>query len=258
VADGIQIKESRLKTSDGEEIGTWYVSGQSNRPVVLLIHGNGGDRMSCWPRAEFLIREGYPVLLMTCRAHGDSTGKTNDFGYSARHDVIAAVDWLKKQDSQRNIVIWGASLGSAAAIFASEALDQRVQGYILECPYRDLATACWNRLDNSLPPILDLTCYLGMRLTALVLLPDFAKISPYDHMTEIPDNIPVLILAGGADTRAHPAEARALHDRIANHSQLEIIENAEHLKLMQTAPDQYQRLILNCLRSIESARGSHD
>ena len=175
------VEDLRLTTADGEDIGAWYIPGQTRLPSVVLIHGNGGQRTARWPQAEMLHRAGYPVMLISCRAHGDSSGHVNDFGFSARHDVVAAVKWLNYREPQQPIVIWGASLGSAAAIFAASELKQSVCGYILECPYQDLETAVWNRLQNNLPPLLDSVTYAGMRLASEVLLSDIDHISPLNQ-----------------------------------------------------------------------------
>jgi alpha-beta hydrolase superfamily lysophospholipase len=249
------IVELRLATTDGEDIGAWYVAGDSQKPTVLLIHGNGGQRKACWPQAEMLSNAGYPVMLISCRAHGDSSGQTNDFGWSAKQDVIAAVKWVAAKNPRPRIVVWGASLGSAAAIFAAAELDQSVSGYILECPYQDLETAVWHRLEHYLPPVLDGVAYLGMRLAAGVILPQIEQISPLNHIETIPHQVPILILAGGMDERARPDEARALHSRVSSHCQLEIIEQGDHLQLQRAAPQEYQNLALKFLDQISTGVG---
>lgn len=246
-----QVEELRLTTTDSEEIGAWYVAGNAQLPTVLLIHGNGGQRLACWPQAEMLIQAGYPVMLISCRAHGDSSGHVNDFGFSARHDVIAAIKWLGQQHPGSRIIVWGASLGSAAAIFSAEESNQSICGYILECPYRDLETAVWHRLENNLPPVVSSVTYLGMRTAASVILPQIDHISPVDRIGKIPATIPILILAGGADRRARPEEARALHSRVASHCQLEIIENGDHLQLRRAAPQEYENVVLKFLQQCE-------
>ena len=104
------------------------------------------------------------MLAITLRAHGDSTGEVNDIGWGARHDVVAAVEFLRKKFPGRPVFVVGRSMGAAAAIFAAEELKTDVAGYFLEQPYKDLTSAVWNRLQNHLPPVLDWVAYCGMRL----------------------------------------------------------------------------------------------
>src|SRR5262249_39574457 len=98
-----RLEPLQLTTRDGERLGAWYLEGQPARPNVVLLHGNGASRSACLDRAEVLAAEGCAVLLVTLRAHGDSTGEVNDFGYSARHDVIAAVTYLEQHHPGRPI-----------------------------------------------------------------------------------------------------------------------------------------------------------
>ena len=118
------IRDHRLRTRDGQDIGAWFVEGREDddAPQVLLLHGNKGSRANSLKRAEFLSSAGYPVLMISLRAHGDSSGDSNDIGYSARHDVVAAVEFLERKHPGRPIVVMGVSLGSAAAIFAAQEL----------------------------------------------------------------------------------------------------------------------------------------
>ena len=103
-------QEIRLTTVDGEELGAWFFPGRTDRVAVVLLHGNGATRSACLDQAEWLVAANHPVMMVTLRAHGDSTGDRNDFGYSARHDVVAAVEWLEKNNCPRP-VLWGRSLG---------------------------------------------------------------------------------------------------------------------------------------------------
>jgi uncharacterized protein len=116
--------------------------------------------------------------MISFRAHGDSTGEINDIGYSARHDVIAAVAFLEQRRPGKPILVHGTSLGSAAAAFASGELAGRVRGYVLECPYRDVKSAVWNRTREYLPPVLDVIAYAGLRLVAPLVLPDLDQMAP--------------------------------------------------------------------------------
>lgn len=165
------IEGHRLRTRDGQEIGTWFVEGEADAPAVILLHGNKGSRWNSLKRAEFLRPRGYSVLMVSLRAHGDSTGDYHDIGYSARHDVVAAVEFLERRRPGKPVIILGVSMGSAAAIFASAELGSRVRGYIFESPYQDLKVAVWNRTTTYLPPVFAQAAYFGLRTVGPFLSP---------------------------------------------------------------------------------------
>jgi pimeloyl-ACP methyl ester carboxylesterase len=211
-------------------LGAWFAAGRAERSPVVLLHGNGGTRADCLDLAEFLVKAGHPVLLVTLRAHGDSTGERNDFGYSARHDVVAAVSWLE-QNFPRRPVVWGRSLGAATALFAAGELGERVGGYVLECPYRDLRTAVRNRTRVHLPWPADRVAYAGLALTAPLVLGDVDRISPLDAAAGVPPSVPVLILAGENDQLATPEEAKAIGERIGPRAEVVVFAGAGHVDL---------------------------
>ncbi len=246
------IEDHRLRTCDHQEVGAWFVDGKDNghAPQVLLLHGNKGNRANLLQRAEFLAAAGSPVLMISLRAHGDSTGDLNDMGYSARHDVVAAVSFLEARHPGRPIVVMGVSLGSSAAVFAAPELGRRVQGYVLESPYRDLKTAVWNRTHAYLPPVLAELGYAGLRLAAPLVLPHFEAISPLLAIGGIPADVPVLIIAGANDLLARPAEARALLERVAGHGRLCLFSSAGHNNLFSSAPDRYRRMVLEFIGTV--------
>ena len=120
------------------------------------------------------------------------------------------MSFLEKRRPGRPLIVSGNSMGSAAAIFAAKELGHRVHGYILESPYQDLKVAVWNRLDVSLPPGLSHVAYAGMRAVGPLFIPHMDKISPLEAAGGIPDDVPVLILAGDADRLARVDEAQAI------------------------------------------------
>ncbi len=241
-------EQMRLPTADGLEIGSWFFPGQKTQPVVLILHGNFSCRQNCQHHAQWLLEEGLGVMLVTLRAHGDSQGNTNDFGYSARHDVVAAVDWLKKQDPDRPVIVWGQSLGAAAAVFAAETLGSEVQGYLLECPYRDLETAVWNRCQMFFPSLLDGIVYLSLRASALLTLPYFDEISLVNSISKIPERVPVLIMAGEKDVHATPSEAVSLKNAIPGHARLLLVPEATHMGLDRNDQTAYRKTTIQFIQ----------
>ncbi len=180
-----------LNTPDGQTLGAWFFPGRPGAPAILVMHGNNGSRGKSKATIETLVHRGCHVLAVTLRAHGDSTGDVNDIGWSARHDVTAAVTELERRCPDSRIAIFGRSMSSAAAIFAARELGPRVHGYWLEQPYNSLATAAWRRLQQQLPPLCDYVAYAGMRLWTTAFLPvSLESISPADSVSDIPRSAP--------------------------------------------------------------------
>jgi uncharacterized protein len=245
-----EIEVQRLKTSDGEELGAWFVDRADQAPSVLLLHGNNGNRGHTLGRAQLLVSHGYSVLMVTLRAHGDSTGYYHDIGWGARRDVLAAVEYLEKRRPGRPLIVSGNSLGSAAAVFASKELGRRVQGYILESPYQDLKVAVWNRVDNALPPVLSHVAYAGMRTVGPLFLPHIEQISPLKAISGIPQDVPVLILAGDADRHARFHEAQAILGAVASHGSLVRFPGASHGDLFKSNRNLYEQTVLDFCRRV--------
>jgi alpha-beta hydrolase superfamily lysophospholipase len=247
VVAGGCVEPIRLKTCDDQQIGGWLKRGDADKPCVLLLHGFKGSRNEMRPVMEWLAESRFTVLGISLRAHGDSTGEVNDIGWSARHDVVAAVAFLRKEFPKRPVFIDGRSMGAATAIFAAEELKTDVAGYFLEQPYRDLKTAVWVRLQNHLPPILDWVAYCGMRLWAPVFLPvDPNQISPYDHIAAIPPNVPVVIITGSADRLE---DVKAMAARVPSGAKLVVFEGAKHEPLDRRDLKLYRQSLMELLRS---------
>src|SRR5689334_2717607 len=94
---GVDRTDLTLSTSNGETLGAWLFPGRDDRPVAIVMHGNNGNRTRSRTMIELLVKKGCTVLALTLRAHGDSTGSVNDIGWSARNDLIAAVDFVEKE-----------------------------------------------------------------------------------------------------------------------------------------------------------------
>jgi len=152
----------------------------------------------------------------------------------------------------------GTSLGAAAAVFAAGELGRRVHGYILESPYQDLKTAVWNRTDTYLPPVLSHVAYLGLRTVSPIFLPNLDEISPVTAISGIPNDVPVLILAGAIDRLARPGEAQALFSQVAAHGELIFFPTADHHNLPESAPDLFKRTLLEfCRKIVEPPRAAN-
>jgi hypothetical protein len=67
------VESLRLTTADAEQIGGWFIAGQSDCPIVLLLHGNGASRAACLRQAEIATADGCGAMLISLRAATSTT-----------------------------------------------------------------------------------------------------------------------------------------------------------------------------------------
>lgn len=127
-----------IPSSDGLEIQADYYASESGK-AVLLLHMLNGRRRDWASLIPYLTEQGYAVLAVDLRGHGD-TGGRQDWAL-AEEDVQVAVAWLREQGSDQ-VAIIGASIGSNLAL-RGMANDENVVTAIALSPgldYRGVTT----------------------------------------------------------------------------------------------------------------------
>ena len=104
-----------LTGAGGVPLAVGYYGPEDGAPVILL-HGGGQTRHAWGATARRLGAEGYRVLSLDLRGHGDSGWSAQgEYGFSAfRDDVRAVLDLVG-----RPAVLVGASLGGIASLMAA-------------------------------------------------------------------------------------------------------------------------------------------
>ncbi len=129
---GLTAREVHFVTSDGVELGAWYVPSASGAAVVLR-HGAGSTSSDVLAHAAALANHGCGVLVTDARGHGMSKGRGMEFGWYGDIDIAAAVSFLLAQpdvDSGR-IAAVGISMGGEEALGAA-AVEPRIAAVVAE------------------------------------------------------------------------------------------------------------------------------
>lgn len=230
-----------FRSGTGTTLSGWFFPGISGRGAILLLHPIGSNKRRMLPRAQFLIHEGFSVLLIDLQAHGESAGEHITFGYREAADVDAATEKLKGLAPGEKIGVVGISLGAASLLFSG--VHSSFSAIVLESLYSTIDEAVTNRLQIYLGS-------LGTLLTPLLLSqlkwrlgisPD--KLRPIDLVSQL--RAPVLVIHGTEDSHTTILEAERLFAAIPEPREFYKVRGAAHIDLHTYAGDEYEQRIVS-------------
>lgn len=227
-----------IESESGTTLAGWYLKLPDSDATAILFHPIRGDRRSMLSRARLLQKHGYSTLLVDLQAHGESAGESITLGYLEKHDVHAAVDFVREADEHQKIAIIGRSLGGASVVFANPDVDV----IVLESVYPTLTEAVHNRiqmrlglLHHVIAPLL--LCQLNPRLSVSP-----QQLRPIDGLDRI--RCPVLITAGDCDEHTTIVETNRLFLAAKEPKKLVVFEGAKHVDLLAHDPSKYEKEII--------------
>ena len=239
-------RDVRLQSSDGITLGATYWPGRhANGPAVLLLHGNGASRAAMTPNAAWLAAQGFAVLAIDFRGHGQSTARPHSFGYGESADAHAAFRWLKRRQHGGNVAVVGVSLGGAAALIGPEG-PVPADALVLQAVYPDIRRAIGNRIASiaGAGPAFLLEPMLSYQsLPRFGVLP--GKLSPIAALPGYQG--PVLIVGGAQDRYTPPAETRALYDAARGPKRLWWAADMDHAMVSGVATPAYRTTLRSFL-----------
>lgn len=183
-----QFVEKPFTATDGIQIMGWYAKGDAEKPALLFFHGNSGQIAKFAPSMKLYIDNGYSVYMSEYRGFGKTVGEfTQDTLYS---DAKEAFDFLHNTLGHREIIVYGYSMGTAAA--SAAAANRPARGLILAAPFYSLKKVVNDQ------PIPLATAALKYELPSYKFVKNFSK--------------PLLIIHGAKDTLIAPKHGKELYD----------------------------------------------
>jgi dipeptidyl aminopeptidase/acylaminoacyl peptidase len=216
-------------TSDDHALSGWFVPADKSDKGIVLLHGYGGTRKQMLPRAHAFRAQGYNVLLYDARACGESSGDQISFGFSERHDLIAAVKLLKERGC-KEIACLGVSQGGATILFTADDLPD-LKCAICESVYDEMAHAVDRRLRyyTGMPGWLGASLMVPFAEQRIGLSIDDVK--PVEHVGKL--RCPVFVISGERDDKTWPEDTQRLFDAARAPKELWMIPDARHEDLFR-------------------------
>ncbi len=212
-----------LTTSDGLDLGGWFLPADDDAPAVLVANGNAGHRGHRAPLAEALHEAGLSVLLFDYRGYGGNPGSPSEQGLAI--DARAARTFLIKDAAvpPDRLLYLGESLG--AAVLTELATEHPPAGLVLRSPFVDLAS---------------MAAVHYPFLPARALLRDRFPVA--DQLGRI--EVPTTVVFGSDDSIVPPDQSRAVADAAARLHRLVEVPGADHNDLALLDGDELVSAVL--------------
>jgi alpha-beta hydrolase superfamily lysophospholipase len=187
---------------------------------------------------------GYNTMLVDMRAHGNSEGIVNTLGYEESEEVKLAFDHISK-NGEKNIILWGMSLGAVIISKAIWQYDLKPQKIILEMPF--------DRLQDHIRARARISGFPGEPFGFFVTF--WAGLEQgywgYGHKTSRyvkSINCPVLLQWGSSDEYVMKEETERIFASISSpKKKLEVYDGAGHGPLVSGNQSQWDKAVTGFL-----------
>lgn len=238
----------RFRGALGTSIEAWAIPGTGRKIVVVMMHGYGGSKDSLLPVARSFRSMGSACLLVDAHGSGGSGGNTTSLGFHEAEDIAAAAREAKRRWPNHRRVLFGTSMGAAAALHAVAAWGVRPDAMILECPFDSLLTTVKHRFDLlGAPsfPAAHLLLFWGGWLRGF----DAFSFKPAEDAESV--RCPVLLMQGDQDRRVLVEEARNIERGLGSRGRLHVLRDVGHELYVEARPDEWKRLVREHLDALE-------
>lgn len=132
------MEEIKLVASDGLELAvTVFQSKEKNtKALIQIIHGATEHKERYYEFSNYLSEQGYTVIVSDTRGHGASVSEAYPLGYmDGFHEVIddqfEVTQYIKKKYPEKELYLFGHSLGSLFARIYLQKYDSKIEKLIL-------------------------------------------------------------------------------------------------------------------------------
>ena len=238
----------QTKSYDGNNLFAHLYEFSPDAPLIIFSHGYHG--IYCrdgYGMYRVCKKQGYNILMMDARAHGESTGDIT-FGIKERHDFKTWVDYsIKLFGPNVKIILGGVSMGAASMMMSTTLnLPDNVKGLVEDCGYSEPeAIIKKNILDMHLPlkPFYEI-----IRLSAKIFGGfDLEETSALEAISKL--QIPILFIHGKCDTVVPVSMCQDLYSCCNSPKKVQYFENAGHANCALNDYETYEKAVEDFLFS---------
>jgi pimeloyl-ACP methyl ester carboxylesterase len=117
----MRVEQIGFSAVDGTRLAGWLIEGDPARAPVVLCHDLESSKSSLIGLGIALHAQGFTVLMLDFRGHGESEGRSSTLGVEEKRDILGALDFLTHRLGHEvgRVGIYGVGMGAHAAVLAA-------------------------------------------------------------------------------------------------------------------------------------------
>ncbi|MNJ47199.1 2-succinyl-6-hydroxy-2,4-cyclohexadiene-1-carboxylate synthase [compost metagenome] len=241
-------KEVKVTSKDGLALSGYVLDTYpESKQWVIIVHGYTVSLHVSAQYVDLFQEEGFNVLLVDQRRHGNSEGEYTTYGYHEKYDVQTWVTWLlDNYGSDLTIGLHGQSFGGGTVLEYLAIAHPNVKFVIADCPYSDLTELMRYQLRvlNKIPafPLLSLIDRLLERKAGFRL----KQVSPLKAVEQ--STLPVMFVHGTQDHYVPTHMSKDLYEHKPEPKRLLLIDGAQHADAYSVDPKRYSEEVHSFIR----------
>ena len=240
-------KYIRIELQSNKKIDCWYLNKQdtATKGTVVIFHGYSGEKSSMLDKADEFEKLNYNVLLVDFMGSGGSEGSQTTLGFKEAEEVKTCYDYLT-QNGEKNIYLFGTSMGSVAIMKAIADFDLKPKGIIIECPFGSMyQTTCARFKIMHAPtfPMAGLLVFWGGIQNGFWAFGH----NPTEYAKKI--NSPTLLLYGEQDKNVSEQEIKDIYKNLQSKKTLKTYKHAGHENYLIKYKDEWTKDIKDFLET---------
>ncbi|MGL5354167.1 MAG: alpha/beta hydrolase [Clostridium sp.] len=249
--EDLEHENLEIESSEGFKLKGYYYNKYPNSNKVMIIHhGYTANHYVCLQFMDMFFEEGFNVLLVDMRSHGDSDGQYITYGQKEQEDLDLWVDLIRNRIGADGVIgLHGQSMGGATVLMYGGNYSEKVDFVIADCAYSSGKEIIRYQFKQSDAPFFPVYNILRRECKKKCDF-DMDKISPMDAIKD--KDIPVMFVHGTGDTVVPVTMSEEMFKaKVGDKNKLVIIPGAVHVGAYSKDKKTYVNAIKEFINSLD-------
>lgn len=236
-----------IKIASNEVLDAWYTKLPRSRGTVILWHGFVGEKSNLLNVARGFQTLGYSTLLVDFMGSGATSGVQSTIGFLEAQNVKDVFEYVKSS-GEKDIYLFGVSMGAVAIMKAVKDYHLEAKGLILECPFGTMyqtVAARFKLLGLPEYPLAGALTFWGGAINGF---------NAFNHNPEAyakAIKLPTLLMFGLKDEFIQRKETDAIFNNLQGPKELVLFEDAKHENYLRKDPLLWKMAVRTFLQNVE-------